>query len=207
MELDQDEAPVNRHRVEIGMRIRRARLQRGLLAADLARRAGISPSFLSQVESGAASPSLKVLQALASGLDVSAAALLEDDGQPPVSVPPDTRLTVPAEVTVVRADRRKVLRMADGPEYQLLSPDLTGRIELILVEFEPGEGSPVDAFVHPGEEQLVVLDGRMVYEIDGVEYALERGDSIRFDSGLPHRAHNPGPDRAVTIAAITPPSF
>jgi transcriptional regulator with XRE-family HTH domain len=184
--------------IALGQRIRALRLDRGMIAGDLAARAGVSASFLSQVERGVTSPSLKVLQALANELEVGVALLIEGD-----SSNGGASRRPPAEI--VRADRRKVMRRATGPDYQLLSPDLRGQIEFIWVESPPGEQSMVSS--HEGEEQVVVLSGTLGVEIDGEEIRLEAGDAIRFDPSQPHRTINRGTAPAVYLSAITPPSF
>lgn len=108
---------------------------------------------------------------------------------------------------VVRAGGRKRLGMTPSLTYELLSPDLRHRIELVWVELGPGEAGPLEPFTHPGEEQMVVIAGELHVWIDGEEWALGAGDAIAFDSALPHRAMNRGERPAVVIAAITPPSF
>lgn len=181
----------------LGQRIRHLRLERGLVAADLASRAGVSPSFLSQIERGVASPSLRVLQALANELETGLDALVDGD-----SSSAGRRRQV---ATIVRAGERKVLRRPTGPDYQLLSPDLRGQIEFIWVELEPRAESLLSR--HEGEEQIVVLAGTLDVEVDGDDFRLEAGDAIRFDPAQPHRTINRGPVPAVYLSAGTPPSF
>src|SRR5690606_2600939 len=126
---------------EFGKRVRHLRLERSMIAADLATAAGISSSFLSQIEKGRAAPSLRVLDSLARALKVSTGVLL--DGEPQAQPPnpseshPSHGVTAGSRAmtpTIVRADMRKRLKPANGPEYQLLSPDLTGRIEFVWFE-------------------------------------------------------------------------
>lgn len=189
-----------------GRRVRQLRLERSMIAADLAVAAGISSSFLSQIEKGRASPSFRVLQSIADALGVSSGALLDygpaDLDQTPVPAPP-SRTLVP---TVVRADQRKRLKPVNGPEYQLLSPDLTGRIEFVWFELASGQELPVE-IGHEGEEQLVILSGEVALVINGMEYELGPGDAIRYDSSAPHRALNRGAVPAQIISAATPPTF
>jgi transcriptional regulator with XRE-family HTH domain len=186
--------------VTVGRRLREYRLEKGMIAADVASAAGISPSMLSQVERGTTSPSLKVLHALAAALDVTAAQLLEDHRTSDIPAPAAGRLQV------VRHAERKVLRRATGPEYQLLSPDLTGDIEFLWVELAPGMGSAADAS-HEGEEQLVVLSGEVTLTLSGSDTVLQAGDAARYDSIVPHRTTNHGTVKAVFVSAATPPSF
>jgi transcriptional regulator with XRE-family HTH domain len=193
----------------LGAEIRALRQERRLSTVALARACGVSPSLISQVERGLTAPSLEVLWAIARALDVPMGAFFQPDGDARAEPPPTESgaLAAPPNAVVVRADRRKRLGLTPSLTYQLLSPDLQHRIEFVWIEYGPGEEGPVEPFTHPGEEQMVVIQGEMRIWIAGEEWLLHAGDAIAFDSRLPHRAINPGTTRALVIAAITPPSF
>jgi transcriptional regulator with XRE-family HTH domain/quercetin dioxygenase-like cupin family protein len=106
---------------------------------------------------------------------------------------------------VVRAGRRKMLGLPGSVTYELLSPDLKHQIELIWVEFQPGQKAPI--YAHEGEEQMVVIRGRMHYWVAGETHVLEAGDCITIDASQPHGAANLDEQPATVVAAITPPSF
>lgn len=191
----------------LGAEIRALRSDRGLSSVKLARACGVSPSLVSQVERGLVAPSLEVLWAIARALDVPMGTFFQTgEEHPPDAGPAEAPETSP-RATVVRASRRKRLGLTPSLTYQLLSPDLQHRIELVWIEFGPGEEGPLEPFLHPGEEQMVVIEGQMTVWIDGEEWELGPGDCITFESGLPHRARNRGTRPATVIAAITPPSF
>lgn len=164
----------------------------------LAKACGVSTSLISQVERGLTSPSLDVLWAVARALDVPIGTFFQGDqidepgGKAPV---------------VVRADHRKRLGVNSTLTYELLSPDLRHQIELIWVEFGPGVEGPLAPFTHPGEEQMVVIQGEMHFWVDDAVYVLQAGDCITIDASRPHRAGNRSGALAIVIAAITPPSF
>ncbi len=191
----------------LGAGIRAMRRERGLTTAGLADRCGVSRSMISQVERGLAAPSLDVLWSLARALDVPIGTFFQ--GNDPSLTPGHApgNLVTGASVTVVRAGERKRLGLTPSLTYQLLSPDLQHQIEMVWIEYGPGESGPVTPFQHAGEEQMVVIKGRMQMWIAGEIYPLEEGDSITFDSAIPHRAQNPYSEPATVIAAITPPSF
>lgn len=198
----------------LGAQIRALRTARGMSSVALARACGVSPSLVSQVERALTAPSLEVLWAFARALDVPIGTFFqqEPDRDDPgdgaeTATPADDGVHAPPKARVVRADRRKRLGMTASLTYQLLSPDLQHRIELVWVEFGPGEEGPFEPYTHAGEEQMVVISGEMHVWIDGEEWRLGTGDAITFDSALPHRAINRGSEPAIVIAAITPPSF
>jgi transcriptional regulator with XRE-family HTH domain len=183
---------------DLGGSIRELRQERRLSTVALAKACGVSTSLISQVERGLTSPSLDVLWAIARALDVPIGTFFQGDleEEPPGKAP-----------VVVRADHRKKLGVNSTLTYELLSPDLRHQIEFIWVEFGPGVEGPLAPFTHPGEEQMVVIQGEMHFWVDGEEYILQAGDCITIDAARPHRAGNRSPAPAVVIAAITPPSF
>jgi transcriptional regulator with XRE-family HTH domain len=176
---------------ELGRRIRTLRTERGLTLTGLAARVGITRSFLSSVERGVAYPSLLVLRSIAAALEVPVFMLF----------------TAPeANGMVVRKGARKVIRPPGAPvSYELVSPDLRRKIEMIIVRLKPGLDSA--AMAHEGEECALVLSGRVAITVGDVEYELDEGDSIYYDSGLPHKARAVGDEPAEIVSAITPPNF
>lgn len=178
----------------LGKRIQAVREDRKMTCADLARAIGASRSLISQIERDTANPSIETLRRIAAALRVPIAVLFEEG-------PIQQRL-------VVRKDERKTLRVPKSKlVYQLLTPDLNRRIEFIWIELEPGEKGPKMPFAHEGEECALVLQGELHVWVDGEEHVLREGDSISFDSGLPHALANLGSEKAVMVTAITPPSF
>jgi transcriptional regulator with XRE-family HTH domain len=176
---------------QLGRRIRALRTERGHTLTGLAARVGITRSFLSSVERGVAYPSLLVLRSIAAALEVPVFMLF----------------TAPeANGIVVRKDTRKVIRPTGAPvSYELVSPDLKRKIEMIIVRLKPGLDSA--AMSHEGEECALVLKGRVAITVGDVEYELDEGDSIYYDSGLPHKARAIGDAPAEVVSAITPPNF
>lgn len=176
---------------ELGGRIKRYRLERGLTLAAVAEKVGVTRSFLSSVERGVAYPSILVLRAIAVALDVPVFMFFTG---------PDTN------GTVVHADERRIVRPPGSSfGYELLSPDLKRRIEFIIMRLDPDAVSP--RLFHEGEECALVLRGSVVVQVGDEEYPMDEGDSIYFNSGLPHNVRNTAEGESMLVAAITPPRF
>jgi transcriptional regulator with XRE-family HTH domain len=176
---------------QLGRRIRALRTERGHTLTGLAARVGITRSFLSSVERGVAYPSILVLRSIAAALEVPVFLLF----------------TAPeSNGIVVRKEARKVIQPpGTSLAYELVSPDVRRKIEMIIVRLKPGvDGS---AMAHEGEECALVLRGRVVITVGDVDYELNQGDSIYYDSGLPHKARAVGVEPAEIVSAITPPNF
>ena len=175
----------------LGRRIREFRTERGLTLAGLAAQVGVTRSFLSSVERGIAYPSIPNLRSIAAGLEVPVFLLFT--GRQSNGI-------------IVRKGERKIIRQPNAPySYELVSPDVQHRMEMIITRLHPGANPSPRA--HEGEECALVLKGRVLLTIGGVDYELGEGDSIYYNSGLPHCARSIGDEEAQVVSAITPPSF
>jgi len=190
----------------MGDRLRQARRARGLSLRGLAEVVGVSPSLISQVETGRAKPSVNTLYALATELGVSLDVLLFMDTQPPApngagEAFGSTLETTSPHVPVQRATSRSTIRLGSGVVWERLTTESIRNVDFLHVTYEVGgESSPADAFQrHTGQEWGYVLSGTLTVRIGFDEYLLQPGDAISFDSAVPHRLFNAGdvPARAV----------
>ncbi|HEX6868532.1 MAG TPA: XRE family transcriptional regulator [Candidatus Limnocylindrales bacterium] len=179
---------------EMGERLREARQARGLSLRTLAERLGVSPSLISQIETGRANPSVSTLYAIAAELDVSLDELLFNDRRQPEPAAP-ARAGAGAAGTMApahplqRAADRHAIRLASGVLWERLTTQSEPGVEFLHVTYEVGgASSPLDAFQrHPGHEWGYVLSGRLQVRIGFDEYVLEPGDAISINSSIPHR--------------------
>jgi transcriptional regulator with XRE-family HTH domain len=167
----------------VGMRLRDLRRKAKLSLETVASRSNLSVGFLSQIERGLSSPSLRVLATLADVLGVGIAALFGDQGSGDGS----------SHGVVIRAAERAELRLwRSGISKQLLNPTgADGKLNLFLVHMEPGGSTGDELYTHDGEEAGLVLEGEMTLTVDNETWRLKTGDSFRFASRRPHRFGNP----------------
>ena len=190
---------------DMGDRLRRARQARGLSLRRLAEVVGVSPSLISQVETGRAKPSVNTLYALASELGVSLDSLLFMDASPPATAPADGG-NAPVEAAlphdpVQRAASRSAIRLGSGVVWERLTTESIRNVDFLHVTYEVGgESSPAEAFQrHSGQEWGYVLEGTLTVRIGFDEYLLRPGDAISFDSATPHRLFNAGDVPATAV--------
>ena len=182
----------------LGATIRNCRKQAGLTLQEVAGRAELSISYLSQVERNLLTPSLSTLKRIADVLSIPAGQLMfAPDGNPMPYSP----------LGIVRQHERKRLFFPSSDiRYELLTPDMRRKSSLLWLSAPPGsESGP--PFVHEGEDGVVVLTGALEVEVASMWHVLHAGDSIYFNAGLPHRWRNTGRDTAEAIWLSTPPSF
>ncbi len=171
----------------IGNRIRELRQLRGLTLQAFAKVTKLSPSMLSLVERGRASPSIGSLIVIANALGIAMSDLVAADG----GRRHDRMVVRSADAPIVETDRHVVRR--------LLREDRERGVSVALNEYAPHTGSAERPISHAGFEYGFVLEGKLSVTVDGIEHQLNKGDLIAYGSRRMHRFWNHGPARAKTI--------
>jgi transcriptional regulator with XRE-family HTH domain len=179
---------------DLGQKIRQLREGRGLSLKALAGAAEVSVSFVSQVERGVTNPSVASLRRLAAALGSSVGALF--DGPQSVG-------------RVVRAgERGRLVDPAHRWEDLLITPREAKRLQVIESIIQPGQGSGAEPYTHDSDEECVlVLEGELEIGVGEETFLLHEGDSLLFESRIPHRNVNPGQSPARVLWITTPPSY
>ena len=166
--------------VKVGEKIKTLRESRGYSLKDLADRTGFSTAFISQIENHLISPPLGALIKVAHGLGFEIGKFFDQSATSPFTIVRKEERTATSRVASKEGVRY-------GYSYESLAPDKVNRkMEPFLVTLEPvaKKGLP---YSHEGEEFLFVLDGRVEVQLDSYTDVLEPGDSIYYDSTVPHR--------------------
>jgi transcriptional regulator with XRE-family HTH domain len=184
---------------ELSRRLRAERERAGLTLRALAARLDISPSALSQIETGRTRPSVGSLNAITTELGVSLDSLFEPaDGSGEVR---SARRGGERESAgpVQRADSRKTLDLESGVRWERLTASPDPDIDFLYVNYQPGGASSSGLMRHSGREYGLVLEGELTVTVGFDEYLLAAGDSICFDSTVPHRLANNGETPALGV--------
>ena len=180
--------------MRLGQRIRALRLRRRLTVSELAKRTGYSPGLISQIEKNSTRPSIASIQKIAHALGASVSSFFNDQ--------------IPKRMVVRIVDRRKIVFPGRQGTMYLLSPSLSGHLQLIYGEIPPKAASGSEPHQHDSDEECaLVLKGRMRFWVGEEMHVLREGDTITFESRIRHRWENIGRGKAVVLWAITPPSF
>ncbi|MCL4488222.1 MAG: cupin domain-containing protein [Chloroflexi bacterium] len=183
--------PLSHPGPSVGRALRALRTQRDLSLRLLAQQSGLSVNTLSLIENSKTSPSVATLQQLALALDVPITAFFET-GEP------KNRLAY------IKASQRRGAAFAHG-SLEDLGVGLSERtIEPFVVTIKPSAGSGAQPIVHTGQEFVYCLEGRITYTVEDQTYLLEPGDSLLFESPLPHRWHNVDAAPAKMLLVLTP---
>ena len=148
---------------------------------DLAARSGVSKGMLSQVEQARTNPSVATICRLATALGVSVASLVEAPEMP--------------GARVVRAEEAVTLWTGEQPGSAarlLVGSGTSQQVELWDVEMLPGDGYGSEAHPSGTRELLLVVEGELTLELDGVPHRVGPGDAIAFVADRPHAYRNRG---------------
>ena len=201
----------------LGERLRTERDRLGLSLRELARRLEVSPSLVSQIETGKIQPSVRTLYAIVSELGVS----LDELFAPPTgtagekaAAPPEAPVRAtsrraaagPAspDGRVQRSHDRRAIELESGVRWERLTAWNDPDVEFLHTTYRVGgASSPEGTLVrHNGREFGTVISGRLGVTVGFEDYVLEPGDSISFESSLPHRLHNDGDVDAVAVWVV-----
>jgi transcriptional regulator with XRE-family HTH domain len=175
----------------VGARLRELRVEQGLSIRALAERSQLNVNTLSLIENNKTSPSVSTLQQIAAALAVPITAFFE------TNAPKNS-------IAHMVAHNRPRIAFAHGT-LEDLGAGLTHRaVEPFVVTLEPHADSGDNPIVHTGFEFVFCLQGRITYLIEDRSYVLEPGDSLLFESYLPHRWQNAEAEPAQGLLVLYP---
>jgi transcriptional regulator with XRE-family HTH domain len=180
--------------LDLGERLKAIRLLRRRTLKEVAAAAGVSESFVSQVERGRTGASVATLQRLAAALGIEVSDLFASAGLP--------------RPRVLRREARERVLWGHLGRKALLTPKPFHALEVVAAEFEPKGSTGDEPYTHgDSEELLLVIEGRVHVQLGTEVYDLGAGDCIRYRSSTPHRVSNPGDEPAEVLFVISPPSY
>ncbi|MCS5497717.1 XRE family transcriptional regulator [Cnuibacter physcomitrellae] len=183
-----------RQQVDYGSRIRALRRQRRMTLQQVASAVGISASALSQIERGVSLPSVQRLPLIAQALGARLGELFASEDE----------ISGSEQIVVRRASDPALMSMSSGVTYRRLTAAPIPDIDLFESIWEPlaASGQPGEFMSHPGFEGGTVSQGTLELRFRDRTVTLDEGDSITFDSALPHHLSNPSPHRFATATWV-----
>jgi transcriptional regulator with XRE-family HTH domain len=193
---------MSRPAINIGERLKAARMARGLSQRQLARKAGVTNGLISQIEQNHSSPSIASLKRITDALPLSLADFFADDFVPPSPV-------------FFRADDQPKLDPRRIFRGSAVSGDICPRqagagngLRMLQVRYDPGADTGMVRYAPQGEEVGIVISGRIEVTVGEETAELGPGDAYQFDSSIPHRFRNLGDGACILVsAASTPVSY
>jgi len=200
MIMDQAQNEKNGRALEkaIANRIRAKRLERDWTLERLAKAAGLSKGYLSQIENEDKTPTIGTLTKIAFGLGIDAVSLITGE----------ETLRKQAKFSLVRAGQRQpIIHTGAAPDsvYESFAFNKSDRFMDSYIVTVSKQFSP-KPLMHEGQEFVFVLEGTNEFYYDGQTYMLQAGDAMYFDSDRPHKTRSIGPKRARVLMVFCNPS-
>jgi transcriptional regulator with XRE-family HTH domain len=178
----------------IGAKIRSLRLKKKMGLVELGKHTGLSPALLSKIERDRLFPTLPTLLRIALVFGVDLAFFFAGAREKPV-------------VSVIRKTDRVRLPEREGSDsaYKFESLDYPvseRKFDSYYADFLPISRGALRLHDHPGVELIYTLQGTLSVHIGGEEHTLEAGDSMYFDSSVPHGYRRSG-TRACSAIVVT----
>jgi len=199
---------------DVGTPLRAERERQGVSLRELARQVGISPSAMSQIETGRSRPSVRTLYAIVSKLDMSldelfatgsgqevrAAAPSRAGGREAVRSPAATEARGPVQ----SEGTRTAIDLDSGVRWERLTAERDPEVDFLYVVYDVGGASSRDRVFmrHAGREYGLVLSGRLRVTTGFEPHELGPGDSVSFDSSIPHLLENVGDEPVTAIWVV-----
>jgi transcriptional regulator with XRE-family HTH domain/mannose-6-phosphate isomerase-like protein (cupin superfamily) len=205
----------------VGKRLREERERQGIGLRELSRRVGVSASMISQIELERAAPSVATLYAIVNELNISLDELFFEAGEAQgqggngarggvssvgaVVESPQGRSSVllrrGSASPVVRSSERNAIHLGSGVTWERMNTPDEYIVDFLYVTYEVGGASANENALirHGGREYGHLLEGSLAVTVGFETYMLEPGDSISFDSTVPHRLFNVGEVPAKAI--------
>ena len=174
---------------EIGEKLRALRLRKKMGLVELGEHTGLSPGLLSKIERSQVWPPLPTLLRIAMVFGVGLDHFFNDER---------------SVVGVVRKEERQELEQTMGERvaFRFQSLDYSAnerKTSAWLAEFEPVSEEDADPHEHEGSEFIFLLSGTLKIVIGRQEIELSKGDSIYFESHVPHWYSRVGSKRCEAI--------
>lgn len=173
--------------IDVGIRLRELRQERGMSMRALARASGLSTNALSMIERARTSPSVSTLYKIADALDVPITAFFRQS-------PPKQ------EVVFRKGSERSHINFPRGQWEGLGGEVFVGGLEPFMLTLESGASSGPFGMAHCGDEFVLCISGQLEYQVEDQHFVLEPGDSLILAAQQRHRWRNP--TKAITKALL-----
>ena len=176
-------------------KVKQLRKLKGLSILQLSEISGVSTGLISQIERDLVVPTVVSIWRIAKALDTNVGFFFEN-------IEKKTGI-------VIRQGQHKLIITNNGNRiYQILSPDDKNHmIDFAKITLKGGQAYEKEELFHEGEECAYVLKGTLTLQLNGQYYEVREGDSIYFQSSIPHKYINQQKEDCISICAITPLFF
>jgi transcriptional regulator with XRE-family HTH domain len=176
---------------DVGKKIKKIRAQKRLTLRDVATKAGVSATLISDIERGKTSPTIKSLSKISTALDEKIVYFIEDEKNREISL-------------TKKNERATFLNETGDRRLEIISSGISNsKLFMVEVTYLPG-GEESKSQTFTGEKCGVVLEGAINVTLDGDRHYLDTCDTIHFDAEIEHSIKNITDKEAKVLWTITP---
>jgi transcriptional regulator with XRE-family HTH domain len=161
--------------MDLGIRIRKIRLEQNRTLQDIADSCGFTKSLLSKIETGKTVPAVATLVKIAEKLGVSVSVLLDDN---------DNNGTVYTPQSVI--ERKGMITTEKGYSFFPIAVERREKMMQPFLFIAKKGQIKTNGLSHEGEEFIYIMKGKIAYKVGEEEYLLQPGDSLYFNSIQSH---------------------
>lgn len=188
--------------MQIGVKLRQRRELRGLTTIELAKRCDLSEARLMAMEQGFSMPTISVLLRIARELGVDVGFFFQD-----AEVHRSVEIVRAADRIKVAQERKEGISEGLYYDYEALTVSFPGAVmRPFHIEIDTGDHSQLEAAKHRGQEFIYVLEGEVEWRSENESHRLTSGDSIYFNSEIPHRIIGLGTKKPKVLSVIYEPA-
>lgn len=179
----------------MGQKVKQLRKLKGLSILQLSEISGVSTGLISQIERDLVVPTVVSIWRIAKALDTNIGFFFED-------------IEKKTDVVIKKGQHKLMITNNGNSVYQILSPDDSNHmIEFVKITLKGGQIYEKEELFHEGEECGYVLEGTLTLRLNGQNYEINKGDSVYFESSIPHKYMNLQKEDCISIWAMTPLFF
>ncbi|MCQ2409786.1 MAG: XRE family transcriptional regulator [Clostridia bacterium] len=177
--------------MELGVKIKRLRLQKDLTQEELADRCELTKGYISQLENELTSPSIATLEDILNALGTTPAEFFKDE----------------KASKVVFTESEYIEKLSEDHKIEWLVPNAQkNEMEPIRVTINPHTFLEEDV-PHEGEEFGYVLSGKIYLHLGKSAYVVKKGETFYYSAEKVHRLENRSNEKAVVLWITSPPTF
>jgi transcriptional regulator with XRE-family HTH domain len=173
---------------QLGTRLKERRTELDMTISELAEKANLSDSLISQIERGIGNPAFVTLVKLTQALEIETSELFSNSD--------------PSAAVVIHPNERIQMKIPSrGVITERLTPENFFYFTTLYAQYEP-HSKEEQPYSHHGGESLIILDGTFEFHYGKRTYLLDKGDAINFRGEIPHWGRNPGDSLAILLMII-----
>jgi len=173
-----------------GAKMKQLRQLRKISFETLANKTGLSHRYLRDIEEGKIIPPVSAVIQISKALSIDSGSFLSAEEQ---------------EV-LAKKRRESFYKRTQVYSYKTLTPDAeTKHMKAFLVTIDPRQDHRMVDYRHEGEEFIYVLKGEVEVRVGENQNHLKKGETLHFDSGIPHKLRNLGNEEAKLLVVLYTP--